>query len=111
LQALATMNDVQFVEAARVLAEHALQSTAMRDGRLDYLAMRLLARPLTLAEKQVALKSLAAFGSHYDSHPEDARALLASGERTADPSLPVGTYAAWTMLANQLLNLDEVLSK
>ena len=46
LQALATMNDVQFVEAARVLAESAMQNTSAFDARLDYISARVLARPL-----------------------------------------------------------------
>ena len=51
LQALVTMNDVQFVEAARELAEHGMQTRFDFDGRLDYLSTRLLARPLTPKEK------------------------------------------------------------
>jgi hypothetical protein len=111
LQALVTMNDVQFVEAARVLAERALQSSVSTDERLNYIAVRLLARPLTPFEKQVALGSLAAFDKHYKAHPEHAKALLGSGERPFDPSLEPAAYASWTMLANQLMNLDEVLTK
>ncbi len=81
LQALATMNDVQFVEAARVLAERALQSAATNDARLDYISTRVLARPLTLAEKQVAMKSLAAFGTSLRCPPRGCA--RAAGERGA----------------------------
>jgi hypothetical protein len=49
--------------------------------------------------------------SHYQGHPDDAKKLLSVGESKADPSLDAATLAAWTMLANQLLNLDEVLNK
>lgn len=111
LQALVTMNDEQFVEAARVLAEHALQSSLSIDARLDFIALRLLARPFTPLEKRVALRSLAGFDKHYHANPRDARELLSTGERPFDPALDPATYAAWTMLANQLLNLDEVLTK
>src|SRR5437773_10184974 len=47
LQALATMNDTQFVEAARHLAQEVLkQSCVSVEARLDFMAQRLLARPL-----------------------------------------------------------------
>ena len=47
LQALVTLNDPQFVEAARHLAERALKEGGDdADGRLDFMARRLLARPL-----------------------------------------------------------------
>src|SRR5437764_9183623 len=46
LQALVTLNDVQFVEAARVLAEKALSAGATDEERIDFVARRLLSRPL-----------------------------------------------------------------
>ena len=45
------------------------------------------------------------------AHPDDAKKLLTVGEAKADPTLDVSTLAAWTMLANQMMNLDEVLNK
>ncbi|MBS1830892.1 MAG: DUF1553 domain-containing protein [Acidobacteria bacterium] len=111
LQALATMNDEQYVEAARTLAERSLESTAAFDARLDYLTLRILARPLRLEERAIARKAYDNFKTHYDAHPEDAEKLLSVGDRKRDPSLPLGEHAAFTMLTNQLLNLDEVLNK
>src|SRR5258708_18623574 len=57
LQALVTMNDVQFVEAARELAERGMRSAADFDGRLDFLSTRLLARPFTPKERTIARSS------------------------------------------------------
>ena len=51
------------------------------------------------------------FQDYYEHSPEDAEKLLHTGERVPDPALPPADYAAFTMLANQLLNLDEVLNK
>ncbi|MBL8212801.1 MAG: hypothetical protein JNK87_18955, partial [Bryobacterales bacterium] len=110
-QALATMNDEQYVEAARSLAERSMESTAAFDARLDYLSTRIMSRPLRLEERSVAKKAFDGFLAHYQTHPEDAEKLLAVGERKRDPSLPVADHAAFTMLTNQLLNLDEVLNK
>jgi Protein of unknown function (DUF1553) len=111
LQALATMNDVQFVEAARVLAEAAMQSTSAFDARLDYLSARVLARPLAANERLIAHRAYADFERYYSAHPDDARSFLDDGDRKPDPSLSPAEHAALTMLASQLLNLDEVLNK
>jgi hypothetical protein len=111
LQALATMNDVQFVEAARVLAESAMQSTSGFDARLDYIATRVLARPLAANERLIARRAYSDFERYYNAHAEDARRFLDDGERKPDPSLSPSEHAALTMLAGQLLNLDEVLNK
>ena len=51
------------------------------------------------------------FRGYYESNTEDARQLLAIGESQPEEALPVVESAALTMLANQLLNLDEVLNK
>jgi hypothetical protein len=111
LQALATMNDEQYVEAARTLAERALQSTAEFPARLDYLTLRIMARPLRLEEKAIAKKAFDGFLTYYNANPADAEKLLGVGDRKRDPSLSLGEHAAFTMLTNQLLNLDEVLNK
>jgi hypothetical protein len=111
LQALVTMNDVQFVEAARELAQLGMQSAADFDGRLDFLSTRLLARPFTPKERTIARRSFDEFRTYYAGHATDAAKLLNEGERKPDPALPQPDYAAMTMLANQILNLDEVLNK
>ncbi len=112
LQALVTLNDVQFVEAARHLATAALKQGGDRfEGRADFMARRLLARPFSAAELKVLREVFADLHGFYKSHPNDARQLLTVGESVADTTLDPPTLAAWTMLANQLMNLDEVLNK
>jgi hypothetical protein len=111
LQALVTMNDEQFFEAARVLAEQVLQTTVGYDARVNAIADRIIGRPLTLAEAKIVRKAWADYRTHYDSHPADASKLLTVGERKGDPSLEPSEFAAFTMVANQLFNLDEVLNK
>jgi hypothetical protein len=112
LQALVTLNDPQFVEAARVLAQRVLKEGGDKDiGRLDALAKRLLARPLRPEEAKVVGGVLADLLAHYKAHPADVKKLLTVGESKADVSLDASTLAAWTMLANQMMNLDEVLNK
>jgi hypothetical protein len=111
LAALLTLNDVQFVEAARVLAEKTLVADPSDAKRLDFVAKRLLARPFRDPELAVVNETLATLRAHYKAKPEEAKKLIAFGESKADPKLDASELAAWTMLANQLLNLDEVLNK
>jgi hypothetical protein len=112
LQALVTLNDPQYVEAARHLAQNTLkQGGKTFVGRIDLLSARLLARSFGAEEKQVVQKSLEDLLAFYQAHPEDARKLLEVGESKADTTLDASTLAAWAMLANQLMNLDEVLNK
>jgi mono/diheme cytochrome c family protein len=111
LQALVTLNDPQFVEAARNLAQRAIDSSADQDRRLNFLAERLLARPLRPEELAIVRGSLDKFEKHYTAQAEDAKKLVAVGESKAEPKLPTPQLAAWTMVANELMNLDEVLNK
>ena len=111
IQALVTLNDVQFVEAARVLAEKTVKSSPAEDARIDFLSKRLLARSFRPEELRIVKASLAALVAHYKAKPDDAKKLIAFGESKADPALDAAELAAWTMLANELLNLDEVLNK
>ncbi len=111
LQALVIMNDPQFVEAARQLAQNALSVSTNDAGRLDFAAQRLLCRSLQPKESAILNASLAQLRKHYTAQPADAEALLKVGELPANASLPKAELAAWTMLCSQLLNLDEVLNK
>ncbi len=106
------MNDPQFIECARQLAERALRDGGDNDvARLDYVARRLLARQFTAEERPVVEQSLSSLVSFYREHLDDARQLLAFGESHPSASLDVATLAGWTMLANEVMNLDEVLNK
>jgi hypothetical protein len=112
LQALVTLNDPQFVEAARRLAERALREGGETDAaRIDFVARRLLARPFGDDERPTVERSLAALLAYYRQHTDDAAKLIAVGESKPDAALDAVTLAGWTMLANELLNLDEVLNK
>ena len=113
LQALVTLNDPQFVEAARALAQSALERGGenARDCASTIIARRLLARPFRPEELAVVQASLAKLSAYYQSNPDEAVRLISVGESKADPALAPATLAAWTMLANELMNLDEFLNK
>jgi hypothetical protein len=112
LQALVTLNDPQFVETARHLAQSALKADcAKEENRIDYIAQRLLSRPFRSQEGKVVRATVDSLLAYYQAHPDDAKKLLAVGESKVDPNLDPGTLAAWTMTVNELMNLDEVLNK
>jgi hypothetical protein len=110
LQALATMNDPQYVEAARHFANIAIHAGNDPGARLDFMSNRLLSRPLTSDEKQVLLTSLNKFLATYEKNPQAALALLKIGDSPQPMDAPAPEQAAWTMVASQFLNLDEALN-
>jgi hypothetical protein len=111
LQALVTLNDPQFVEAARHLAQQAIEARQNPDRRINFLADRLLSRPLKPEELAIVRGTLQKFEDHYSKSPEDAGQLVTDGESKNDAKVPVPQLAAWTMVTNELMNLDEVLNK
>jgi len=112
LQALVTLNDPQFVEAAKILAQKAMNTAGeSTEGRLDVISKRLLSRSFRPEELQVVKASLSDLILYYRLHEEDAKQLLSVGETKPDAKLDAATLAAWTMLTNEVMNLDEVLNK
>ncbi len=111
LQALTTMNDPQFIEASRILAERAVRGAETSEERLNTLSRLTLARPLNSREIDTLLEAQTTFLSHFTESPADAEALLEVGEKARDSSLDPSEVAAWTMVANQFYNLDEFLNK
>ena len=112
LQALVTLNDEQFIEAARQLAQNSLLEAGNSDvERVDYLTLRLLSRTFRDEERTVVQRSLDSLREFYLSHPEEADALVNYGESDPAQSMETADLAVWTMLTNQILNLDEVLCK
>jgi cytochrome c553 len=111
LQALVTMNDPQFVEAARYLAQRAIKNSPTMEGRFDFIAQRLLGRPVKVVERGILEDSLGDLMGYYALNPKDGQALVTVGESKPDATIPADQLAAWTMLTNQMMNLDEVLNK
>ena len=112
LQALVTLNDPQFVEAGRKLAEHALGAAqGSEEAAIDEMARRILLRPLTAQERQIVGGTLKEMRAYYDAQPAAAKQLIAIGESKPTANIPPAKLAALSMVANQLMNLDEVLNK
>ena len=111
LQALATLNAVQFMEAARHLAELTLADAKKDDEALQFIAERVLARALTPKELKIVQATLKDGRTFYAADEEAAKKLVAIGESKPSDKVPPSQLAAMTMVANELLNLDEALNK
>ena len=112
LQALLLMNEPQYIEAARALAERTLrEGGATTDDRLKFIYRVVTARSpdsKDLAELSATLKDLTA---HYTSQTAAAKQLIAAGETAPGSRAQPAVVAAWTMIANVILNLDLAISK
>ena len=111
LQAFVTMNDPQWFEAARKLAERTLHAAPTAADRLNFMARTTLSRPLMDKEQVALLKTLEKFHTRFSSDQAAAQAVLTVGDSPADPALNPVELAEWTMVASQFLNLDEFLTK
>jgi hypothetical protein len=112
LQALVTMNDVQWVEAARGLAQRVIAEAGKQPAqRIQLMSEILLAHDPTPQMAAVLSRSASQMEAHYAQDPSDARKLVAVGESKADARIPAPELAAWTMVASEMLNLDETLTK
>jgi mono/diheme cytochrome c family protein len=111
LQALALMNDVQQFEAARAFAERLLLRTSSDSDRLTHAFRSAAARTPTREESTLLAETLAKHRVHFAKHAEAASQVIANGESKPSTTLPVPEFAAWTMVANLLLNLDETITR
>ncbi|MCA9117181.1 MAG: DUF1553 domain-containing protein, partial [Planctomycetaceae bacterium] len=112
LQALLLMNDVQFVEAARTMAERILREGGETSADRLRFAFRIATARLPDAEEQATLEQVfAAHLAHYRSQPEAAAELLKVGESTVEMADRAAELAAWTMISSLILNLDETVTR
>jgi hypothetical protein len=112
LQALQLMNDVQHIEAARAMAERMLEQGGKTfEDRIAYAYRTVLSRPPTGREVHVLEKQLTANMHHYQRDVELAKKLIALGESPASEKIDPSELAAYTLIANTLLNLDETVTR
>ncbi|MGB6219539.1 DUF1553 domain-containing protein [Haloferula sp.] len=111
LQAFVTLNDPQFVEACRHLAELAIKEVDETDSRIDFISNRLIGRSLEDDEIVFVKATLDEALSSFTADPASAKSMIATGETKADAEVDPAELAAWTLVTSQLLNLDETLTK
>ena len=109
LQALVLMNDVQFVEAARALAEKVFLGHPNDQERLSAAFLSFTGRSIDSAEQQVLLELLADERAFYQSHIEEAKKLLALGETQRNQEISPAELAALTTVCQAILNLDATI--
>ena len=112
LQSLVLMNDPQFVEAARAMAEKAMQRPDLTvHTRVQFLFKSLIGREADQEE----VTSLQAFFQEeledFKADPDRSSQLLSVGEHSSDPALETAALAAYTMTASAIMNFDEFVMK
>jgi len=106
LQSLGLFNENQRVEMARVLAGRLLTGADDDNARLDRLFLLLASRTPTDTERAVCLNLLQSQHERYSHAPDDAKALLTTGDLSRDESLPLADHAAWTQVTTAVLASD-----
>ena len=112
LQSLQLMNDVQHVEAARALAARALTEGGAEDAaRIEWLFRTVLSRAPAAEEATIVAQTLAGNRARYAADAEAAKRAIAHGESKPPAGIAPAELAAWSLVANLMLNLDETLTR
>lgn len=112
LQALQLMNDIQHIEAARQFAARILKEGGTTPEERIRWGWRVVTARFPEAEEiETVMNALTQHQNRYDSDPVAAKELIQYGETVADTSVESAELAAYTLVANLLLNLDEVVAK
>lgn len=109
LQALVLLNDVQFIEAARVMAERLLVKP--RSEQIETAFLQLTSRTPDELERQTLEELLSEEAAYYAEHPDAAQKLLLLGEAHASQSFDAAQLAALTNVCQAILNLDATIWK
>jgi hypothetical protein len=112
LQALVLLNDVQFVEAARYLAQHVL-SIKDKDNqqRIQTAFVRLAGRQPDELETSTLLELLNEEQAYYEDHPDEASAFVKLGDSPVDENEDASQLAAMTTTIQAIMNLDATFTK
>ena len=112
LHALATLNDITYVEAARALAERTLLNAQRSDAeRIEFAFRTVLARKPKEDERKILLASVERLRHEFAADKGAAEKYLAVGETKRNPKLDLVEEAAYAVFSLALLNLDETLTK
>lgn len=115
LQALTLMNDPQFVEAARLLAERALSPSGAVEqsprSQIESMYRFAFGSEVPDSHEEVLHDSYRKFTERFQENPDDAVALVQTGESTPMEVNDSVAFASLTMVASQIMNLDSFISK
>jgi len=107
LQALVTLNDPVYVEAAQKLADYMRLRGQTPEAQIQAGFRRVMLRDLPKAKLTVLTRLYRNTEQYYRQKPDEAQKLLAKADGV--PVTP--QQAALTVTANTMLNLDEVITK
>ena len=111
LQALVLLNDVQFVEAARVLGEHVVKQSSSDSDRIKSAFRKLASRDPDARELAILGQVLTEQRVQFTKTPEEAKKLAKVGESNLDSTLNPIDVAAFTMVVQTIINSDSVIWK
>ncbi len=111
LHALTTLNDPTWMEASRVLAEHALQASPKVEDAIGVAFKRVLARAPKVSEQEKLQQAYARQLQWFRDQPEAATKLLSVGAASRDTKLDPSTHAALSAVCLAIFNLDEALCR
>ncbi|MFK8112557.1 MAG: DUF1553 domain-containing protein [Rubripirellula sp.] len=111
LQALVTLNDPVYVEAAQSLARKMIDSGSDRRTRIEFAFQRCLIRNPTEAEVQRLSDLVDVLHKQYLGQLDEAKKMATDPLGELPEQTDVAEYAAWTVVGNVILNLDEMLMK
>ncbi len=110
-QALVLLNDPEFVEAARVFAQHTIASAASDRDRLAYAFEKATSRKPKPEEESVLLELLSKHRQQYAKKADEASKLLAIGDAAPPSNIPQPELAAWLSVCRTILNLHETITR
>ena len=105
------MNDPQFVEAGRRLAENTLREQQDDQSRAEWMLQAVLSRPPGDADVADILSAAAELRAIFAEDAEVAKALINTGDSKPSETLDAAELATWTMVANILMNRDDFINK
>jgi hypothetical protein len=112
LQALDLMNDVAYVEAARVFAERVMkEGGATPRERVAYAFRVATARRAKETEIEILLDAFAQNLESFKARTDAALKYVSNGEHPRDTRLDVNELAAYTTVTSLILNLNETVMK
>ena len=112
LQSLVLLNDPQFIEAARVLAEKLIQQPdSDLESRIRHAFRLLTSRTPSLKETEILKRLYRDQKTYFDSVPNDAKQFISIGDSPRDERIDPTDHAAMTVVITNLLNYDESVTK
>jgi len=111
LQALVTLNDPVYIEAAQALARNMFKASDSYAGRIEYGLKTALCRPVQADEIDVLQKLHERALTIFKSQPEAAKKMATEPLGALPEGFDATELAAWTVVANAILNLDEFLMR